>query len=138
MTSERASSVLDASALLAYLHREPGNVVVETALVECAIMNACNYAEVMSRVGYSGQNPSALHRSLLDRGITGNLLQIVPMTEDDALAVGRLRPLTRHLGLSLGDRACLATGLRLALPVLTADRRWVDATIGVPIKLIRP
>ena len=41
--------------------------------------------------------------------------------EEDALEAGRLRRDTRHLGLSLGDRACLALGLRLGLPILHAD-----------------
>jgi ribonuclease VapC len=54
------------------------------------------------------------------------------------VVIARLRPLTRAQGLSLGDRACLATGLRLGRPVITADRSWAALDVGVTIQLIRP
>ena len=40
-------------------------------------------------------------------------------------------------GLSLGDRACLALGKRLNLPVLTADKVWTSLSLGITINLIR-
>ena len=46
-------------------------------------------------------------------------------------------PHTRALGLSLGDRACLALGLRGGLPVLTADHAWQQLTLGVVVQVIR-
>ena len=49
----------------------------------------------------------------------------------------RLRTLTRVQGLSLGDRSCLALGLRLGRPVLTADRGWLAVDVGVSVRLIR-
>jgi len=39
--------------------------------------------------------------------------------------------------LSLGDRACLALGERLGLPVVTADRAWADLDLDVAVSLIR-
>jgi PIN domain nuclease of toxin-antitoxin system len=65
------------------------------------------------------------------------LLRVVPLNEDDSVTIARLRPLTRAHGLSLGDRACLATALRLGRPVLTADRSWANFDVGVTIRLIR-
>jgi PIN domain nuclease of toxin-antitoxin system len=65
------------------------------------------------------------------------LLRVVPLNEDDSVTTAQLRSLTRAHGLSLGDRACLATGLRLGLPVLTADRSWANLDVGVTIRLIR-
>jgi PIN domain nuclease of toxin-antitoxin system len=60
---------------------------------------------------------------------------------DEALALdcGMLLPATRELGLSLGDRACLALARRLSLGVLTADRSWAGARdrIGVSVELLR-
>lgn len=56
---------------------------------------------------------------------------------DDANRAAKLRPLSRHLGLSLGDRVCLALGQRLALPVITSDRRWADLDCGIDVRLIR-
>ncbi len=42
---------------------------------------------------------------------------------------------TRPLGLSLGDRACLALGLALKAPVYTADKLWKK--VGARIHVIR-
>jgi len=36
-----------------------------------------------------------------------------------------------------GDRACLALGLRLGCPVITADRMWAGLDVGVEILVIR-
>ena len=48
-----------------------------------------------------------------------------------------LRPVTRKLGLSLGDRASLALGMRQGLPVLTADQNWTKADVDVKVEVIR-
>lgn len=40
-------------------------------------------------------------------------------------------------GLSLADRACLALGLRHGGIVLTADRMWTQASLGVTVRIIR-
>lgn len=62
---------------------------------------------------------------------------MVPLTEDDAVCIARLRAVTRAQGLSLGDRACLATGIRFGRPVLTGDRGWAAVDVGVAVRLIR-
>lgn len=129
--------VLDASALLAYLQGEPGSDVVQAALTAGAVMNIVNYAEVLSRLGDAGEEPAAAHQHLQEQGLIGGLLEIVPLTEDDAVAIARLRAATRVQGLSLGDRACLATGLRLGRAVLTADRSWAAIDAGILVRLIR-
>ncbi len=54
------------------------------------------------------------------------------------LYMGALDPLTRPLGLSLGDRACLAARKVRGLAVLTADRIWAGVDLGVPVKVVRP
>ena len=64
-------------------------------------------------------------------------LEVEPFDEVDASAAGALRPSTRALGLSLADRACLALGLRLGLPVLAADKALAAADVGVEVVLIR-
>lgn len=48
---------------------------------------------------------------------------------------GRLRSVTRHAGLSLGDRCCLATAIVHNLTVLTADRTWADLALPVPVDI---
>jgi ribonuclease VapC len=138
LTDGLLGSVLDASALLAYLHDEAGSEVVENAINPGAMINSVNYAEVLSRLVDTGEGPGALDRRLRERGLVGDLLEVVPLTEEDSVMIAQLRPLTRARGLSLGDRACLATGIRLRRPVITADRGWAGLDIGISIRLIRP
>ena len=77
--------------------------------------------------------------------LTGNIeeilsnlnLEVVPFSQEQALRAGILRPSTKSLGLSLGDRACLALGLYLKLPILTADKLWSNLNLAVEIRLIR-
>lgn len=59
------------------------------------------------------------------------------LTATDAVETARPHMMTRSRGLSLGDRACLALGLRLKLPVITADRSWVGLRLGVTVREIR-
>jgi PIN domain nuclease of toxin-antitoxin system len=133
-----AGAVLDASALLAYLQDEPGSDYVEAILVLRAVINVVNYAEVLSRLADGGEDAAMANCRLQRQGLTGDVLRVVPLHEDDAVVIARLRPLTRAQGLSLGDRACLATGIRLGRPVITADRSWAALDVGVTIQLIRP
>ncbi len=131
-------SVLDASALLAYLRDEPGSQMVDEALARGAAMSAVNWAEVLSRLtDQTGQEVDSIARRLEEQGLVGGLLDVLPLTEEDAVTIARLRPTTRPHGLSLADRACLATGLRLGAPILTADRAWETLTLGTVIQVIR-
>lgn len=137
MRAERPGLVLDASALLAFLDLEAGASMVASGLATGCWMSAVNYAEVLSRVAERGGDPEARDRDWVDAGLIGQLIGVVPFGEEDGVAAAALRPLTRRLGLSLGDRACLALGRRLGLPVLTADRAWAGIDAGVEIVLIR-
>jgi PIN domain nuclease of toxin-antitoxin system len=132
-----SSFVLDASALLAYLRDEPGALVVENALTQGAYISIVNWTEVLSKVADLGEDPEALSQRLENEGILRNSLEILPLTEEDALLIAQLRPLTKSAGLSLGDRSCLALGKRLGLPVLTADRSWTTFDLGVEVRPIR-
>jgi ribonuclease VapC len=138
VTGETAGAVLDASALLAYLQGETGSEIVEEALAVGAVINVVNYAEVLSRLGDAGEEPESVHRQLRAHGLIGGLLAVVPLDEDDGVVIARLRATTRQHGLSLSDRACLATGLRLGQPVITADLRWATTDTGVTVRVIRP
>jgi PIN domain nuclease of toxin-antitoxin system len=57
--------------------------------------------------------------------------------EQQARIAGDLVAQTRPIGLSLGDRACLALGIALKLPVYTAEKSWKKLKLGVPIHVIR-
>jgi PIN domain nuclease of toxin-antitoxin system len=129
--------VLDASALLAYLHEEPGAEAVEQALAGGAWIGAANWAEVLSKVAVSGGEPEALIGALEARGILGQALEVLPLLPEDGLTMARLRPSTKALGLSLGDRACLALGLRLGRPILTTDQAWGKLALPVDVRVVR-
>jgi len=124
--------VLDASALLALLHAEPGSEAVERALVEGAGMASVNVAEVVGKLCDAGYAETEARASLI-----GLQIQIVPFDEGLAFDAGWLRGAAGCRGLSLGDRACLALGRRLGLPVLTSDRAWRDAAAGVDVVVVR-
>ena len=48
-----------------------------------------------------------------------------------------LRPNTKSIVLSFGDRACLALGIILNQPVLTTDRLWGSINVGVEVRVVR-
>ena len=64
-------------------------------------------------------------------------LEVEPFTAKDGETVGQLWRQTRQAGLSLGDRACLSLGLRLKVPVLTADRAWKNLNLSLDVQMIR-
>jgi ribonuclease VapC len=124
-------AVLDASALLAFLRDEPGAPVVEAEL-SAAVISSVNWAEVIQKSLAVGVPIEGLANDLSAYGLT-----ILPFTADDAHRAGELWLQTRALGLSLGDRACLATAARLNLPALTTDRSWAMLDLGIPVQVIR-
>jgi ribonuclease VapC len=131
------TAVLDASALLAYLQGEPGADYVATSLTQGTAMSAVNWAEVLSKLLERGKMPQAVTAQLRDLGLLGQAIQIYPVDEALALIIAELLPHTLAIGLSLGDRACLALALTLNLPALTADKAWSNFDAGVLVQLIR-
>jgi len=123
--------VLDASALLAYLREEPGADLVDGLLVD-ARMASVNWAEVVQKSLSTGVNVDGMLEDLQTLG-----MRIEPFLPVDGERAGRLWPLTRRQGLSLGDRACLSLGLRLGLTVVTCDRAWAQLPIELEIQLLR-
>ncbi len=136
MTPE-APAVLDASALLSYVRWEPGADRVERAVGSGALISAVNWAETLSRLSDLGLDLDLVERTLRRHGLLGEALEVVAFDAAQAHEAARLRKTTRHAGLSLGDRACLALGLSRGLPVLTADRAWSRLSLKVRIVQIR-
>ena len=122
--------VLDASAVLALIRREPGAEKVVAAIAG-SLISAVNFAEVASRLVDIG-----MPQEMALNQLSGFGLHVVPFDLPFATAVMTLRPLTRHAGLSLGDRACLALAIRERATVLTADRAWAALELGCEIELI--
>jgi len=129
--------VLDASAFLAYLRDETGAEIVENALIDGCYISIINWVEVLSKVVDLGESPDEIIKRLRDEGLLENSLKIIACNEEDAITIAKFRPVTKSAGLSLGDRACLALGKRLNLPVLTADKVWSSLSLGITINLIR-
>lgn len=127
-----SDAVLDASALLAYFLNEPGADVVLTRLSTDAVIGTVNLAEVLSRLIDGGWTEDSIRDAF-----AATQAQPIPFEPEDAYLAGLLRERTRHLGLSLGDRACLALALRVGAPAVTADRSWVDLDIGVEVIAVR-
>jgi ribonuclease VapC len=127
--------VLDASALLTYFFGEPGAEGVEKRLPG-SVMHTVNYAEVLSKLAERGLPPEAAEQQLEQVGLS-QVIRVDPGTPADALAVARLRPLTRSAGLSLGDRYCLALAGRLGVPAATTDRAWGTLTLGITVEVLR-
>ena len=127
-----AGAVLDASAILAFVKSEPGHEAV-LPHIGTGIVSAVNLQEVA--------------KTLLDDGIVLETvrqilselrLDIRPHDADAAYDAAALAPATARYGRGLGDRTCLALGLALGLPVVTADREWARlAVTGLKIDLIR-
>ncbi len=131
MSDQPVERVVDASALLAMLHGEPGADNVAEA-VERGAISTVNWSEVYQRSLVRGVDVAGLRSEVEALG-----LEIVAFTVDDAEQAAEFSPPTRHRGLSLGDRACLALARRLELPALTADRSWLDLDLDVQIEAIR-
>ena len=128
-----AAALLDASAVLAVLYEEPGFTRVRDALGEGAAVSAVNAGEVAAHLRTNDWSAGQVADVFDDLSI-----EVVPFDRETALLSGAYRPRTRHLGLGLGDRACLATARRLRIPALTVDRVWERIELrGVEIVVIR-
>jgi PIN domain nuclease of toxin-antitoxin system len=64
-------------------------------------------------------------------------LEVVPFDPELATVTASLRESTKSLGLSLGDRACLALALTRGFPAVTTDRPWAKLEIGVLVNCVR-
>lgn len=125
--------VLDSSAILALLKAERGAERVAEALPG-ALVSTVNLAEIVSKLHEDGW-PTAFISDVIER--LG--LRVINFSTEQAKAAGVMRISTRRLGLSLGDRACLALAKERRAAVLTADGAWcqLDTDLGLNITNIR-
>lgn len=123
--------VLDASALLAFVNNEPGADKVAAVLGE-AMISAVNFAEAATKLTLRGGSADRVLGELRQAE-----LEVVEFDRALALSTGALAAATRHGGLSLGDRACLALARRENAAALTADHAWRKLSLGIEIQFIR-
>lgn len=121
--------VLDASALLAWLQGEPG---MDEVTLEGAIVNSVNWSEVVQKAEQNGVATTGIREELEALG-----LDMQGFSLEEGQQAAALYPLTRAHGLSLGDRACLATASVLSGIAVTAESAWTRAEHGVLVRVIR-
>jgi PIN domain nuclease of toxin-antitoxin system len=124
--------VLDASALLAILGSEPGSEKLTPKLLGDAVSSTVNLTEVQAKLVSRGIPPEDAWEATLSP-----IREPEEFTAAQAKIAGNLIAHTNQLGLSLGDRACLALGLVLGAPIYTADHAWKSLKLGVRIHVIR-
>lgn len=111
-------TVLDSSAVLAYLQGEAGADRAKAAL-SSGLISAANWSEVAQKVRSRGGDWALIESLLYSYGLV-----VEPVTAADGERAAALW--LRDATLSLADRLCLATAERLKARVLTADRAWGD------------
>jgi ribonuclease VapC len=124
-----AHSVLDASAVLAWLQSEPGTDLVDPLLTDAAI-SAVNWSEILQKVGQKGKSVYETADLLKALG-----LEVEPLTEEDAVTAAELWSMASSL--SLADRCCLALARRLQVSAVTAERSWAGLPLAAKIMVIR-
>lgn len=125
------TTVFDTSAVLAVIFGESGGEKLPALWADGDnLMSAVNYAELVAKLNERGMSDAEVLTVL-----EGVPLTLVPFDEATAHASGLLRTATRALGLSLGDRACIALAQSRRAMVVTADRQW-EKLAGVDVHLI--
>lgn len=120
---------VDASVVLAWLQDEPGADQAEPMLME-GLIGAANWSEVLRKTRQHGAPADVVGRLLASFGLT-----VVDVTEADGETAAALWE--RGSELSLADRSCLALGLRMGMPVVTADAAWAEVEGAPEIAIIR-
>ena len=124
------SCVIDTSAVFADLNEEAGAAEARRWLRDAAI-SAINLQEVASKAIDKGVPPDVVP-SLIE----ALRLDARALDRELALAAGIMRASTARLGLSHGDRACLALARRLGLPAVTADRAWAEIARKIKVDVV--
>jgi ribonuclease VapC len=127
--------VLDSSAMLALVQQERGGEQVLSALEDgrkTLLVSSVNLCEVVTKLIHLGHTASEVPISI------GPFLQyVVDFDSEQALLAGELSRSSRKLGLSLGDRACLALAASRKATAWTTDAAWLKLKTGVKIHLLR-
>jgi len=126
--------IFDASALLTLINDEQGANKLEP-LIGSIVMSSVNVSEVAGKV-YDALGD--INEEQCKSYIEPFIHSIIEFDKTQCYIAALLKSQTKHKGLSLGDRACLATAIQLGLPVYTADKVWAELELpNLQINLIR-
>jgi PIN domain nuclease of toxin-antitoxin system len=128
----RNKVLFDSSALLTLIQQENGFEELEDVVAN-AVISSVNLSEVISVLSRSGV-PSDKLEEIINSSIT----VVIPFLRDEAMLSGELINQTKNFGLSLGDRACIATGILYNLKVYSTDQIWSKLDLkGFNLVLVR-
>ena len=97
-----------------------------------AVISAVNLAEAAAKLAERGVSLSHIQHL-----VSALKVEVIDFDKILAYRVATLRASTKEAGLSLGDRACLATAQSLGAAALTTDRSWTRVSVGVEIQVLR-
>jgi ribonuclease VapC len=123
------TAVVDASVVLAWLQDEPGADDAEPLIME-GVIGAANWSEVLQKSRQHGVPPELVARLLASFG-----LAVADVTRADGEAAVGMWSAGRPL--SLGDRLCIALGIRMGLTVATMDAAWSNVENGPTVLVLR-
>jgi|HubBroStandDraft_1064217.scaffolds.fasta_scaffold521987_1 ribonuclease VapC len=125
--------VFDSSAVLAFLYDEAGAESVRPHLPD-GVISAVNAAEVLAVLVRNGVPLDDAHVALQKTKLKVHEFSLAGALKTAAIISSQVRA----RGLSLGDRACMATALLLNLTVVTAEHSWAGLEVpDLQIEAIR-
>jgi ribonuclease VapC len=130
--------VLDSSAVLAMILKEPGGERVEALLdrldagargIRIAI-SAVNWCEALSRLERTGVPMTGERLSSILSGV-----EVIVFGQPEAEAAASYTRLDASL--SLGDRACIALAFERAAVAWTCDKIWARMKLPTKLEMLR-
>jgi PIN domain nuclease of toxin-antitoxin system len=125
------SAVIDTSVMMCVLLGEPGRDRALEAM-HGASMSSVNVAEVVAKC-----LERAVAENLVSLLLSSSEIGIVDFVAEDAVLAGQLWARAQKGKFSFGDRACIATAIRLGATAVTADRIWATLDLPCPVELVR-
>ncbi len=113
------------------IYQEPGAEAI-IDLLRSGLLSTVSLTETQTKLTLDGASAEFAWNRLLNLGC-----EICLYDEEQARLAAEMIWTTRPLGLSLGDRACLALAIERKATVYTADRDWKKLSLGIEIEVIR-
>jgi PIN domain nuclease of toxin-antitoxin system len=124
--------VFASSALIMLFAKEAGYESVRQNLKH-AIISSVNIAEVYKYCIEVQNLTEEDCRNLIK--LSG--IKIIDFCEEQALISAKIIKQTKHYGLSLGDRGCIALAMLKNYPILTCDKIWQKVDLDVEFIMAR-